>query len=373
MADRDSTTSPWGAATAALITAGIGIGIKQVMLGSDYSSEDMGIDAAIGGVDAIAAAATAGLSKVVMSSAAERIAESVAANVAKSERAAFKVGLITALERQHPELAERGLLGTMTQSKSMATRMLGHTVSGAMFGAAGAIPSGAARSILDSKTWEGGGAWEKILTGTTDAMKSGAGGGALFGMAGGIRSPHGAPGLPAHEEPSVRPVSEHDVPPRGGKHTPETLREGLPPDLQKKIPITVDPDLNSNTVRVHYEVDENGVFKDIHIRTGPAATPRDIELHVRTVRAMQKYAGLQGRVRALIAKARRWVSRGKVAPSRRFVEAKLEVEKLPGFIDEHVARLADPELDPKVRGEIEADIVHLQDQLNEHRYDRRAA
>jgi hypothetical protein len=355
----------WGAAAVAMGTALVGVGIKEAMLRGDYGVEDMGVDLAVGGVDALTAAATAGLSKAVMSSAAERFAESMAKTGTRAEREALKRSIMEAL-KDNPELAKRGFLGTLAQSESRAARMFGHGVSGAMFGAAGSIPSGAARSVLDSKTWEGGGAWEKILKGATAGIPEAAAGGGVLGMIGGVRSPHGPGKLPATRETTARPLTEHDlVPP--GHATTETLREGLPPDLQKKIPIHVDPELESNTVRVHYDVDENGVFKDIHIRAGPSATPHDIELHVKTVRTMQKYTGLQGRVRLLIAKARAWVSRSGALPTRRFMEAQLEVEKLPAHIKEKMAQLADPELDPKMRAELEADVEHLQDQFDQHK------
>jgi len=161
----------WGAATAAIVTAGIGIGIRQAMLGSDYGIEDMGIDMAIGGIDAVTAAATAGLSKVATTSLAERLAEKeVAGIVSKTARARAFEETVAKLVAKDPLMGKRPLLGALMQNESRMTRMFGHGVSGMMFGAAGAIPSGAARTILDSKTWEGGGAWEKILSGTSGAL-----------------------------------------------------------------------------------------------------------------------------------------------------------------------------------------------------------
>jgi hypothetical protein len=354
----------WGAGTAALATAAIGIGIRKAMLGSDYGVEQMEVDAAIGGVDAIAAAATAGLSKVAMSSAAERLAEREIAQTAAAEGKSLSKAAQQAILRKYesdPSIA-KGLLETMSRSSSRGTRIFTHAASGAFFGMLGAAPSGAARSILDSKTWENGGAWGKILEGTTGGMKAGAVGGGIFGVIGGIKSPN------AHAstlEQQSRPMEERDILPWGGKHTSETLSEGLPPDLQKKIPISVDPELEANTVRVHYEVDEHGAFKDIHIRAGPEATPRDIELHVKTVRTMQKYAGLQGRIRVMIAKARARLTGGTV-PSARFREALMEVDKLPAVIREYEGQLADPNLEPQVREDIEAKLDGYNSQLNEH-------
>jgi hypothetical protein len=350
-----------GAATIAVGTALVGMGIKQAMLGSDYGIEDVGTDLAVGGVEAVAAAATAGLSKALFLSRAEKLVESLGKGLTTAERQA----LITALEKQ-PEFA-KGWFATMAQSTKMSQRMIGHGLSGALFGAAGAVPSGLARTVLDSKTWEGGGAWEKILSGTGEAALSGTLAGAGMGAIGGIKAPHAPGHLPGAGEPTARPSVEHDVLPPGGTHTSETLKTGLPPDLQKNVPIHVDPELEGNSVRVHYDVDEHGVLKDIHIRAGPTATPRDIELHVNTVRVMKKYAGLQGRVRAMIRRARGWVTRnGPPRPGSRAWEAKLEVEKLPRIIEDRMDRLGDPDLDPKVRAELEASIDHLEGQLAEH-------
>ncbi|OLE16046.1 MAG: hypothetical protein AUG83_04530 [Acidobacteria bacterium 13_1_20CM_4_57_11] len=353
-------SSAAGAATIALGTAAVGITIKGAMLGADYGIEDAGVDLAVGGVDAAVAAATAGLSKVVMTSAAERFVESLGKNFTVAERQA----LIAALE-ENPKFA-KGLLASMAQSASRPTRMFAHAATGAFFGALGSGTSGAARSFLDSKTWENGSAWEKILEGTTSGMKQGVVVGAAMGMVGGIAKPHAPGKVPMVEETGVRRPTEKDLIAPGQQHTSETLKEGLPPDLRKKVPVSVDPDLEGNTVRVHYGVDENGVIKDIHIRAGPSATPRDIELHVQTVRTMQKYTGLQGRVRAVIAKARALVTKKSIVPGTRSFEALHEVEKLPHIIDEQMQALADPELDPKARADIEARVEHLQDQLNEH-------
>jgi hypothetical protein len=350
----------WGAGSAALATAAVGIGMRKALLGGDYGLEQMEVDAAIGGVDAIAAAATAGLSKVALSSAAERLAErEIAAGGKKLTEEARKA--ILRKYESDPSIA-KGLLETLSRSSSRGTRMATHAATGAAFGMLGAAPSGAARSILDSKTWESGGAWSKILEGTTGGMKSGAIGGGVFGVIGGIKNPNAHGPL---VERSTQPVEERDILPPGGRHTPETLSEGLPPDLQKKIPITVEPELEGNTVRVHYDVDEHGAFKDIHIRAGPEATPRDIELHVRTVRTMQKYAGLQGRIRVVLAKARARLTGGRI-PSARFREALLEVDKLPSVIREYEGQLADANLEPQVRADIEAKLDSYNSQLNEH-------
>ena len=325
-----------GAATIALGTALVGIGIKKAMLGSDYGVEEWGTDLAVGGVEALVAAATAGMSKALMA---------------------------------------KGGFSTMAQSGKMANRMLAHGISGAMFGAAGAVPSSMARLMLDGKTWEGGGAWEKLLEGTKEGAISGAVAGGVMGAAGGIKAhpPVGVHGGEpvvepiAHEVPPARATTATELVPPEGLHSSETLKSGLPPEMQKKIPVYVDPELHGDTVRAQYTVDENGVVKDIHLRAGPNATPRDIELHVNTVRTMQKYAGLQGRVRALIRRTAAWVTKnGPLKPGTRAWEAQLEVEKLPSVIQDRMQQLENPELEPIRRAELEADVENFRGQFNEH-------
>jgi len=151
---------------------------------------------------------------------------------------------------------------------------------------------------------------------------------------------------------SVRPEAE------------PTLTAALPRDLQGRIPINVDPDLPSNTVEVHYEVDTDGIVSDIYMKVGPDAAAIDIILHVQTVRLMQGYSGLSGRIRILWERIRSWISKHKEPPVGTLAwEAKLEIEKLPRIIKERLQRLSIDDLDAEAQANIWNDIEYLEEQL----------
>src|SRR5690606_11401869 len=98
-------------------------------------------------------------------------------------------------------------------------------------------------------------------------------------------------------------------------------------DLQGRIPVSVDPTLAADTVRVLYDVDpKTGLVSGIRIAAGPRATAADIALHAPTVRLMERYAGFLGRVLLLLERFQAWVTRnGPVTPGSRAWEARLEV------------------------------------------------
>jgi hypothetical protein len=147
----------------------------------------------------------------------------------------------------------------------------------------------------------------------------------------------------------------------------QTLTMALPRDLQGKVPINVDPDLPSNTVRVHYEVDANGLVTNVHMRVGPNASAVDIQLHAQTVRLMQNYSGFSGRIRILKERIQNWISKNGEPPvGSRAWEAKLEVDKLPRIIDERLERLSKGDLDADAQANLRADIENLQQQLATH-------
>jgi hypothetical protein len=143
-----------------------------------------------------------------------------------------------------------------------------------------------------------------------------------------------------------------------------TLTAALPRDLQGRIPINVDPDLPSNTVEVHYEVDTDGIVSDIYMKVGPDAAAIDIMLHVQTVRLMQGYSGLSGRIRILWERIRSWISKHGEPPVGTLAwEAKLEIEKLPRIIKERLQRLSLDDLDAEAQANIWNDIEYLEEQL----------
>jgi adenosine deaminase len=147
----------------------------------------------------------------------------------------------------------------------------------------------------------------------------------------------------------------------------QSLIAALPNDLQGKVPINVDPELPSNTVRVHYDVDANGLVTNVHMRVGPNASAVDIQLHTQTVRLMQRYSGFSGRIRILKERIQNWMSKNGTPPvGSRAWEAKLEVEKLPRIIDERLERLGTGGLDVDAETNLRADLENLQQQLTQH-------
>ena len=144
--------------------------------------------------------------------------------------------------------------------------------------------------------------------------------------------------------------------------TPDTsnLVKALPEDLRGQVPIEIDESLSASTVRVYYQ-------PDVHIKVGRNATELDIQLHIGTVRTLRRYAGLTGKVRALLERIYNWIARNGEPPvGSRAWEAKLELEKLPNIIAERQARLAAGDLDSGVRADLEAEIADLEEQIDYH-------
>lgn len=156
---------------------------------------------------------------------------------------------------------------------------------------------------------------------------------------------------------------------RGLDGRPVHVDTVLPRDLRGRVPVTVDPELRGNTVRVHYEIDDaSGLVRNIHVRAGPGATADDIRLHVGTVRLMRRYAGLAGQVRRLLDRMASWMAlNGTPPPGTRGWEARLELEKLPRIIQDRLAQLDQAAGDPGAQRRLIADIASLQRQIDEHR------
>lgn len=146
------------------------------------------------------------------------------------------------------------------------------------------------------------------------------------------------------------------------------LRVGLPSDLADRLPIVreTSPDFGLTTVRVEYTF-RNGVITDIQLRVGRNANFRHIAEHVRTVRAMQRYQGISGRVRLLREKVLAWFRlHPDVPPGSRAWEAWLELDKLPPIIEARARELGDPSTAPGRKDELFQELVNLQSQLDEH-------
>jgi hypothetical protein len=145
----------------------------------------------------------------------------------------------------------------------------------------------------------------------------------------------------------------------------EQLSQALP--KRQQVPVTVDPELSGNTVRVHYGVDKQGQITDIHIKAGPEATARDVQLHAETVKRMQQYSGLSRHVQRMKDHIRGWVSKNGAPPvGSKAWESQLELEKLPQIIQERANRLANGGLDEKTQGRLEAELADLKQQVVQH-------
>jgi hypothetical protein len=145
----------------------------------------------------------------------------------------------------------------------------------------------------------------------------------------------------------------------------EQLSQALP--KRQQVPVTVDPELNGNTVRVHYSVDQQGQITDIHIKAGPEATAQDVQLHAQTVKRMQQYSGLSRHVQRMKDHLRGWISKNGAPPvGSKAWEAQLEIEKLPQIIQERANRLASGGLDEKTQGRLEAELADLKQQVVQH-------
>jgi hypothetical protein len=167
------------------------------------------------------------------------------------------------------------------------------------------------------------------------------------------------PSTPAKTGAGVHPATGADLP---------ALRRGLPSDLAASMPITRDtsPDFGRRSVHVEYTVD-GGIITDIRLRVGPEATFREIAEHVATIRSMQRYQGLSGRVRALLDRITAWLTRNPGAgPGTRGWEARLELEKLPPIIEARAREMADPATAPARRAELELELADLERQMREH-------
>lgn len=135
--------------------------------------------------------------------------------------------------------------------------------------------------------------------------------------------------------------------------------------LADKVEVRVDPSLSGRTVRVHYDLGEDGLISNVRMVAGPSATPTDIRLHAPTARTMLRYQGLSGRVRQLLRQLAEWIGlHGSPPVGSRAWEARLELEKLPAIIADRVREYVDA--DPAARAELEAELDALVRQVELH-------
>ncbi len=163
---------------------------------------------------------------------------------------------------------------------------------------------------------------------------------------------------PAQKAGDPLPIGERQA-------TPAELKAALPPDLQKMM--VMDDTLTGDTVKADYKIDpDTGLISEIKIRVSPDARPRTVELHVDTVRTMQKYQGFSGRVRQAV----RWVGEivgvETLSPDKNpnSFRAALEIRKLPTIIQEQMARMKN--MESNARDMAEGELAKLQVQLDQH-------
>jgi hypothetical protein len=111
----------------------------------------------------------------------------------------------------------------------------------------------------------------------------------------------------------------------------------------------------------------------VHIQAGPKATPRDIELHARTVKSMKRYSGMSFHAQKLKDRFDGWVSKNGTPPvGSKAWEAKLEIQKLPNIIADRTKRLSSGDLTPQQRTKLEQEVTHLEHQLDGYKKDFKA-
>ncbi|MBZ4418525.1 hypothetical protein [Myxococcus sp. RHSTA-1-4] len=190
---------------------------------------------------------------------------------------------------------------------------------------------------------------------------------------GGTNKPSGRPGdtstagdsSPGTERPSGDanrpPPTEYRVNPATGQLVPVTPRDNgtsrterpgtpgateAPRDTdsttgRRPVPVVRNPDLPGRTTHVRYDGGR------VRIEAGPDATRADIEAHMETARALQRYEGAAGKVRQLIDKVKQAIT-GMPGYGSQGFESRLEVQKLNNILKSLQATQA--QIDGDIRG-----------------------
>ncbi len=125
----------------------------------------------------------------------------------------------------------------------------------------------------------------------------------------------------------------------------EELSKGLSEDLRDKVSIQYKPDDDSATVEVHYEYDSNGAITEIYIKAGKGAKASHIKAHETTIRRLQTYRGLTGRIKVGLRRFENMVAtytglfNKKPEMYSKAWEAELEVRKMNEIIAKQKALL----------------------------------
>jgi type III secretion translocon protein HrpF len=191
--------------------------------------------------------------------------------------------------------------------QTVGQRLRSAAIQGAWEGGVGSATSGAVDQALRSETWQNG-----LVSGLAQvgnrAVRDGTIG-TVFGAGTGVATD----GIMQGVSRATRP---------------------------REVPVTSNPDLPGDTTRVRYD---NG---RVRIETGPHATAAQVQAHLETARALQKYEGPLGQIRQLRDRIQQTLT-GTPGYGTAGFEARLEVKKLKGMLAE--LDTAQRQIDERIR------------------------
>ncbi|HBE36739.1 MAG TPA: hypothetical protein DD990_37000, partial [Cyanobacteria bacterium UBA11368] len=130
-------------------------------------------------------------------------------------------------------------------------------------------------------------------------------------------------------------------------------------ELQKHIPIFVDPNLPGKTVKIHYDVNEDMV-SHIYLKVSARTVVQDIKSRLQTLKIMHHYWRLAERIRLLIEAVKQ---QGEPRVGSKAKAALVELQKLFSSIDARLQQFATGSLTPKLEIEALIEIGQLTEQL----------
>lgn len=370
--------------------------IKESIKGEAYGWEEIGADAAVGVVDAAMAGLTAGLGGKLLGQAAHG-AETLGVEAAE------RVGRGT-VARAVPTVE---WMARLVESDSALKKNLALILAHGAEAIAQGTPSAFVGSVLNDQNWEQGDPLSNILKGTIEqagsslafafALQAGHwAGGQAFGRAvkafgggeaaiEGGRAPVARPvefiehpadypkWLAAADEAALKRRAESaqlhnsEVPDRTSPARQAELKAMLAdPTMRERIPIVTEGDVASRGVEVRFKTRLGGIDR-VEIHVGPDALPSDVAFHLDTVKAVEAYGGLSGRVKALLERLRAWQSENALPPPfTKAWEAGFEVGKLKSLLDMRLKMLEHAEIPPENLPRILEDFGDLRRQIAEH-------
>jgi len=400
---------------------------KALIKGGAYGIEEVGVDLAVGVVDAITSVATAGMGSRLLGP-MQRALGRVPLN-----RVAGMIGR-TGLAQRLARAPGVGAVGRMASrfapSRAAIERGAASFIAEGIEDAAGAVPAALAQTALDDNTWSGnalvaflesGGMaiLQGVAMGRMMAGGMNVGGRALRGIRGefrmgsdvgrlreGNRLLQEGFGSFARENPGAshadflaHPAGRSlisDLQTRGllptlesvarrvqdagsrdrwaADGTPldpatarmEDLTAALPQNTREGTFVTPDSTLTGNSVSVEPLRIGNRIV-GVDVRVGPDATPLDVALHAATVDSMQRYRGVLGNLRRALVDAAAIVTRSGLRVGSAGWEARFELGKLSAILATRMDEYAgSTHLSPRARADILADVNHLQNQVQGH-------